>query len=118
LESGYGIDVEAITDSVLDLKETFAAESELEQIPKGGQTDLPIAMTLLWSIKEACLKAVGPRRFGMRDILLERVGPQDGYVVCRLAGPEQVELCAVAFHEDGYAYAVASALSVGGSGTL
>jgi acyl transferase domain-containing protein/NAD(P)H-dependent flavin oxidoreductase YrpB (nitropropane dioxygenase family)/NAD(P)-dependent dehydrogenase (short-subunit alcohol dehydrogenase family)/phosphopantetheinyl transferase (holo-ACP synthase) len=118
LRSGYGIDVQAITDSVLDLKGTFAADSELENFHKGGLTDPPTAMTILWSVKEACLKAVGPKRFGMRKILLESVGPQDGYVVCRLAGPEQVELCAVAFHEDGYAYAVASALSVGGSGTL
>ena len=114
LRSGYGIDVQAITDSVVDLAGTFAAESELEQFLKGGLADPPTAMTILWSVKEACLKAVGPKRLGMREILLESVGPQDGYVVCRLAGPEQVELCAVAFHEDGYAYAVASALSVGG----
>ena len=106
-------------DSVVDLARTFATQSELEQFLKGGLTDPPTAMTILWSVKEACLKAVGPKRFGMREILLESVAPREGYVVCRLAGPEQVEPCvAVAFHENGYAYAVASALSVGGSGTL
>ncbi|MGO9242759.1 MAG: beta-ketoacyl synthase N-terminal-like domain-containing protein [Bryobacteraceae bacterium] len=105
LSPGFGVDVEAVCQTVEEVLPQYAAEDEARAFRETFGSPLD-ALTLLWAAKEACRKALGATNVAALELALGEIRRQDEYAlaVFRHAGGEV--RCAL-FLDSGYAWAAA-----------
>ena len=106
-----GIDVEMGTLKVERVAHQFSRPQEVNQVSECvGELRVPALMTL-WVVKEAALKAVGPDRCAMMDLVVDKAWLDGRYTVCELYNENAGRVRAVAFRSFHYFYAVAAPLA-------
>ncbi|NQU18521.1 4'-phosphopantetheinyl transferase superfamily protein [bacterium] len=103
---GIGIDAEKINDSILEIADEFSAEDELKLIIARTGFMKVAALTSIWAMKEASLKAAGPEVCLMKELILKKAGTQGNYIVCEFHHSNIGYVKSVAFQSNEYIYAV------------
>jgi phosphopantetheinyl transferase len=103
---GVGIDVEEISGSFLKIADEFSTEEEVELVRKCSMFNRAISLSIIWVIKEASIKAIGPEICSMKELILVEARKQGIYIVCDLFHTNAGRLRSVTFHHNEYVYAV------------
>ncbi|MEE9611893.1 MAG: 4'-phosphopantetheinyl transferase superfamily protein, partial [Desulfatiglandales bacterium] len=103
---GVGIDVEEITESILEIADEFSTNEEVERVSKCTGPDRLIVLVSIWAVKEAARKAVGPQTCSMKELVLREARKEGDYVVCEISHPTEGRLRSVTFQNNKYVYAI------------
>ena len=107
---GTGIDVEMISEAILEIVSKFSTDEEVKEVIRSTGFNRITSLTLIWSIKEAVLKAAGSGTFLIKEIFIEKVRRKNDYTVCEICVPGAGNYRSAAFQEGGYAYAISRQL--------
>ena len=103
---GVGIDVERVTDSILNIADRFSTNEEVEQMSECTSHDRLIPLVSIWTIKEAARKAISPKTCSMKELVLQGAQKEGEYIVCQISHPTAGCLRSVTFQNNGYIYAI------------
>lgn len=108
--SGIGIDVQEVTGSIIEIAEEFSQLKERKLINNCVELNQSCALTIIWVIKEASRKAVGPDLCTMKELIIKKAEAVGDYIVCELYHLSTGYIKSVGFNSNGYAYAVSMLL--------
>lgn len=109
-EPGIGIDTEGISESILEISDEFCADKELRRVMECVGLIKPIALTNIWTIKEASLKAVEAGSCPLKEIVLEKVKAYEGYIIAELFHKQAGQIKSVSFRSNKNIFAVSLSL--------
>jgi len=104
--TGIGIDIEKISDSILEIADEFSGKDELARVRSCAGYSKKAALTIIWTLKEASCKAYRIQDTLIKEITLKSAEVEGDYVVCELCYPNKARVRSVAFQSYGYVYAV------------
>ena len=94
---------------MLEVAHRFCAPDETGAIRGAIEVSEIAALTILWSAKEAVLKALGATACAAADLRLRRVRADGAHVVCDFDGHPAGPARAVAYRDSEFVYSVAAA---------
>ncbi len=101
-----GIDVEKVKESILEIADEFSSPGEIDIVTENTGFRKESLLTIIWAIKEAARKVIGPGRCSMKELVIKNVYKRDDYLIARLHYCSKEYIDTVGLIEDGYAYAV------------
>lgn len=108
--SGIGIDAQEVTESIIEIAEEFSQPKEYKLINDCVDLSQSLVLTIIWAIKEASRKAVGPHLCTMKELIIKKAKAVGDYIVCELYHLNTGYIKSVGFNSNGYVYAVSMLL--------
>jgi len=103
---GIGIDVEKINDSILEIADEFSGDDEVAQISVCTACPRKVVLTIIWTMKEAYIKAYRSQDVSAKDIVIENAKVDGNYIICELRDFDNLPVRSIAFQNNDYVYAV------------
>jgi holo-[acyl-carrier protein] synthase len=85
----FGVDVEDVQDSIIDIRDDFCNEEEVEMVNACLDVSIYKSLTHLWTIKESVRKVVGPYRCPVQKVKVVDAKVQGDYLVSKVLAPDE-----------------------------